>query len=457
MKKKILAITAAAAISMSAVPAMAFENQFSGMLNVGGYATNYNNIGSVHNGKDAPSMNNIDQRARLKYIAKVSDDLQMVSWFEINSQWGNAAQGGTLDTDGTASIRVKNVYLDFNIPKIPVNTKVGLFHWTDDYKMAFADADVAGLQLTTKIDKFTGYFLYSRLYDLGVAGTPTNGVPNVTSVTPSTSLSGRDTLDLVAVNGKYAIDKNLTVGANYYALVGGGALRDRLINTIGANVSAKIGPADLYGYFGYQFGDIGPGLANVANGKSVNLSAFAVGATGTITAGPGKVNLGVLYLSGDDKGINRTDGTSGAWQMVSPGTSYYNDANMWIIIRNKISLVSSRSFDNNDLTNGQRGLFAVYGGYNGEYNKIIYGANIGYAQTAATHSGENSSIGTEINGTIGYRIYDNLTAKINLAYAVLGDAGKDLVGSNGAWTTGAKNTFSNDDPWLANLMVEYSF
>jgi len=136
-QKQMLTIAAAGALTaVTALPAMAFENEFHGSFIFNTIFSNYNN--GMSSANFAPQyhknkMNNyIEQRVRLQYIAKASDDLKLVTQFEIDNQYGkstkvptneNKTNGVGIDTD-VVNIEVKHVYLDFNIGKTSTPSSV---------------------------------------------------------------------------------------------------------------------------------------------------------------------------------------------------------------------------------------------------------------------------------------------------------------------------------------------
>lgn len=443
MKKNLVVLGAVALSAAAAVPALAFENEFHGSYTVGGFISNAydSGTGAVLLKDNAGTNNFIDQRARLQYIAKASDDLKLVTHFELDTKFGGRTGGkytstsdsGVLDADGI-SLETKNVYLDFNVPSAPVNIKIGVQPWADAYKGTFGNFDGAGAVATGKFGKATATLAGFRFADaFGASG---SGVVDGT-------VAGKKTVDFIAVDGKFAINKDMTVGANYYTLlrdtgaVGGTTGVAEFTNMAGANFAGKFGPAAIDVWGGVQFGDY---QENV--GK--DLLAYGGGATAKVQAGPGTASLAALYLSGEKNG----NGDISAWQEISANTTYFNDANMWILVRNPVAINTSAAIGGNDLTKGGRGLLGAFAGYNGAANKVLFGLNAGYAQVDEKLGGPKSKVlGTEFNGMIGYKVYDNMTVKFNAAYAFLGNLGKDM----GSTTTEV------DNPYVTNLLIQYVF
>lgn len=101
-QKQMLTIAAAGALTaVTALPAMAFENEFHGLFNFNTVFSNTGVSGDFNPGinkvvasnpdptvvwTNGRKMNNyMEQRMRLQYIAKASDDLKMVTHLEANT------------------------------------------------------------------------------------------------------------------------------------------------------------------------------------------------------------------------------------------------------------------------------------------------------------------------------------------------------------------------------------
>jgi hypothetical protein len=200
MKKKLVILSAAAMVAAAAVPALAFENEFHGMYRLRANVTNFQAVGTTFPDADSKTANVFEQRARLQYIAKASDDLKLVTHFEIDSSWGDAAynsgrgQGAGAGGD-SINLETKDVYLDFNLPATPVNMKVGLQGWSDAYKGIIYNNDVAGAVAIGKFTPVTATAAFFRTYDQG--GNSTIGKKNV---------------DLYVLDGKFGLNKDTNLG-----------------------------------------------------------------------------------------------------------------------------------------------------------------------------------------------------------------------------------------------------
>jgi hypothetical protein len=485
MKKSLVVLSAAAMVAAAAVPALAFENEFHGMYRSFGYLSNAYSGGGTFNEKSSSSSqtsNYVEQRARLQYIAKANDDLKLVTHFELDSLFGGkndakyrqTTDSGVLDADGI-TIETKNVYLDFNVIA-PVNVKLGIQPYTDNYQGVFGNFDGAGVVTTGKFGIFTPSLGWFRVNQDNVAA---GGTLTTTSTGGNIAYPiGKKTTDFTTLDVKAAINKDLTVGGSYYLLTkdsttglidqnnaapaGSGLPAAQLVHTLGLNAAAKVGPAALNAFAAYQFGEFN----NVRD-----LSAYSVGGVAKVKAGPGNVNLSALYLSGDKDGSAPTaTGKYKGWQQIASSgtTSYFGASNMWLLIRNNATINTSTAIGSNDLTKGGRGLFGMFAGYDGAAGKVFYAANAGYAQVAETRGGEKGYIGTELNATVGYKLYDSLSVGLTGAYAIQGAAAKNAekdgsgraaggINATGFYAAGGAVGTHATDPYVALVKVDYAF
>ncbi|MBT1074298.1 histidine kinase [Geobacter grbiciae] len=447
MKKKVLAVSAACALTAAtAVPALALENEFHGMFRVKGTISNFDDSGTgratVANGvlsDNAKTKNFVDQRARIMYIAKANDDLKLVTHFEVDSQWGDNSyavgrnDGGSIGAD-QVNIETKNIYLDFNIPAVPVNMKVGIQPFTDAYKGIYVNTDMAGALATARYGNFTNALGWFRLDDR-------KDTVNTAGVHSPAFSSGKDTRDIIVLDSKYALNKDVKLGGSYYlynddksayATDSTKSFND-IIHTVGLNAEANLGAVIVDGFALYQFGNLN---------DTRHLSAWAanVGARGKL--GIGTLRAQFLYTSGD----TRTNGTSNSFVPVINHTSgadaenTFYPADMRLILRDKWGTTDDRAIVYNS-DNGGEGLFGGFVGYDANLtSKVFANANAGFVAAAKTNKA-NNYMGTEVNAEIGYKLYDNMTASIQGAYVFLGDYYDNSL----------------DDPYLSRIVLNYAF
>lgn len=449
LKKTVAIATAAGALAAISVPAMAVENEFHGMYRAFAYATNATSGGAGFNLKEKSATDKyIEQRARLQYIAKASDDLKLVTHFELDTKFGGASStkypigdAGGIDAD-RITLETKNVYLDFNCPLSGANVKVGIQPVNDAFQGTFSNFDGTGVLISKKFNNITGTYGYFTLAsDAGTqfATAPVSALSTTAVGTGTTFPSYKAQTHLNILDGRFAVSKDLSVGANYYNVIGPDSGL-YFLHMLGLNADAKVGPAALTASFGYQFGD--------SAAPGVKIAAYGLTAAAKVAVGPGKVNVSGLYLSGDKAGGDNT-----AWQVANAATTYFPASNMWLIVRNAATINSSTAIGgSSDISRGGRGILGLFAGYEGAMDKIFYNANIGYAQVAEKQTADSAVVGTELNVTAGYKLYANLSASATVAYAILGDGYKK---ENAVLLPGG--VAKADNPFITNIQLNYTF
>lgn len=440
INKKCLAVLAAATcMAATAVPALALENEFHGMFRLFSAVNNFN-VTPVTAGfylpegldKNPGTATYFAQRARLMYSAKANDDLKLVTQFEIDSLWGDNSYttrrnvGGAIGAD-TVNLETKHVYLDFNIPKTPVNVKLGMQPYGDSFKNIFVGADMAGALASASYGKFNSSLGFFRFND------------NATGSVP-----GKRTRDMIALDEKYSISKEVKVGGAYYMVNDDRQdplnPSDSIFHTLGVNGEAAFGPVTVDGFVLYQFGNL---EANPANRQHLNAFAANVGARGKIGAGTARTEF--LYVSGEGNPGNR--GTSNAFQSIDDEHGFY-DGNMQLLFRDAYSMTNDNAivYTSNNL---DRGVIAGFVGYEMPFtSKFSASANAGFAAVAKDADNRKSNyLGTELNAQADYKLYDNLTATLRGAYVVLGDYYQGV----------ALNGQDPQNPYMASFMMNYSF
>ena len=431
--KKMLAFAAVSALTAAtAVPAMALENEFHGMYRVRAITSNFQNAGGGTLLNDAPSLNVFEQRMRLLYSAKASDDLKLVTQFELDSSWGDAAYqtgrgvGGGAGAD-SVNLETKNVYLDFKIPSTPVKATVGVQPFTDAYKGIFYTNDAAGAVLSGKTGAATITGAYFRLNDAGGA----NAI-------------GKANIDLIALDGKFAVSKDLTVGGSYYQVRNDLNYSGQDLHVVGVNAAANLGAVAVDGFAIYQGGD------EIYSPVGKTVSAYAAQVAAKAKVGVGSLRGAILYTSGDD-GSDAED--TNAFQNImesagatpttftASGSAYYA-GDMLLLMRSKWAMDSDKAIVATANNSNQGLIFAAIGYDANLTSKLSATANLGYMRAADAAAGVKKDIGTEVNVQVNYKIYDNLMGSLQGAYVLLGDR---------------YDAADADDPYLAAAMLNYTF
>lgn len=505
--KKTVAIAAAAgALAAISVPAMAFENEFHGSYTFNTLFSNFQDGGSGDfnpalrgtaatttyaitntaivgtgtllipqypagsiaptavpgakgNGENRPMNNYFEQRARIQYTAKASDDLKLVTHFEINNRFGNIntvtgtkgavdVSGSDLDTDGL-SLVTKHVYLDFNIGS-NFNTKLGLQPYKDTIKGLFIDADIPAIMTTTKLGAYTLGVGFSRYAD--DSGT-----------TSSPLRLGDNDKDLFILDNTFAISKDTKVALSYYFLADYAATgatpsplaahnadQDILLNTLGLSGETKLGPLSMSGFVAMQAGHQ-KNYISVINGNSSYLHGYAANVAAKLAVGPGTAKAAALFTSGN----HNTNSQYGGW--INSSVDSYNEGGMMILARSTAnSPTSTDRYIRRNVTN----IALLTAGYDAKLTDKLYAnGNIGFAWVpASTNTTLNPNknggdfMGTEINLETGYKLYTNLTLRAQAAYMMLGGYYKNAT--NYDYNVAGVNP---ENPYTARLFASFAF
>ena len=478
-------VTAAGCMAGSAE---AMEHEFNGLLRIKGDATNFDQAGGndtlkastrkpenmLSQGTTGKSFFFTEQRARLRYTGVLSDDVKIVTQFEIDSRWGDTSQstattrnvGGAMETD-QVNLETKNIYMDFKVPSLPTKVKAGLLPFNDSYKGVFLSSDIAGAMTTTTLNNLTIGAGWLRGYDnVNFNGADsTIAAVNATSDSKGTSgfVPGRYSLDLGILEAKYALSKELTVGGSYYLTYSNLEKKGfNILNTLGVNAAYNFGIGTVDGFFLYQAGD---NPTNNFGQVGQKVSGFAANVAAKVKAGPGTLRTSILYASGDD-GQGNVSAFQGVNQLGDGSTtSTYSAAQMTMLITNTKYAANTDRALINTVSNYNQGVMGAFLGYDIDIDKTFIKTNLGMAAVAEDNNtfkpknqakGDYSNgkyIGTEINAEFGYKITSNLTASLVGGYVFLGDYYKDTGRSGTA--TGAVVT--PDNPWKSQVVLNLAF
>jgi hypothetical protein len=459
LKKTVAIAATAGALAAISVPAMAFENEFHGTYTFNAILSNFQDGGSgdfspITKNDRVKTNNYFEQRGRIQYIAKASDDLKLVTHFELDTRFGGITDGkytsttdsGTLDTDGV-TLETKHVYLDFNLGD-NFNVKTGLMPYKDTLKGIFVDADVPAVYTTTKLGAYTLGAGFSRFGELQQNG----------SVTGLNRL-GDNTTDLYILDNTFAFNKSTKVALSYYFL-DNNAVKDQtiLLNTLGASGETQIGPLNLSGFAAIQDGH--RKNTNAAGAKSIGNSLYfhgwAANAAAKLAVGPGTAKAAFLFTSGNNN--TAPDAQNRGWAPSAVTT--YNEGDMMILVRDT---ANSPTTTDRYLRRSVTNVALASMGYNANLtDKIFANGNVGFAWAPASagapvnkdggKSNAGDLMGTEFNLEAGYKVYTNLTLRAQAAYAVLGGYYKGAAANS--ITSAVKDP---ENPYTMRLLASFKF
>jgi hypothetical protein len=367
--KKTIAVAAGLMMvgGIATTASAALENQF------GGYWRNRLFVQDNFDGKDSPSYYRADQRTRLYYTAKFSDDFKFVNKFEFNSIWGDKV-GGDIGADGNIWV-VKNSYADFNLGKM-VNVKLGMQPLVIARGMIFDD-DFSGAVVTGKFGNIT--------------------VPVAYMSVKSEDAGGQDAdEDIFAALATVKINDGMSVTPYFvFHTISG---QDTENWYLGVDADMKMGSVSLWGTGIYNGGQIN-GVDNVAFVAAAGVDA-------------GVAHGRVFYGSGDDGG----DATENNAFVQAPGSIYY-----WS------EILGLGVFDNRTVSGVGYGAVSNTWAANAgvtikPMDKLKVDADVWYASLAEENAAGDTELGVEFDAKVAYSIYDNLTAEYIFAYLVAGDA-----------------------------------
>lgn len=462
MRKGLIVLLAAVLVAAFALPATA-EHEATGFIRTKGWLSNYaaytaGNINPI----DDPNTNSyVETRARVLYRAG-TENVKFVYFAEFDLQWGDAAyvsnrnQGGGLEAD-SVNIETKNLYVWFKVPDTSIDFKVGVQNQTDSYAgVFFGVADMAGVFTTFSFDPVNVRLGWSKFWE--------------------NSVGAANDVDLYVGEVKFAPAKEVKLGLNFYFLndmssnVLGNAsgltaalppevagYRSLRIYMPGADVAFQAGPASLSAFAFYQFGTAENG------GVDTDLRGWAADVRADLSAGPGKLFLEALYVSGDN---NPTDDkfkgiiTASNYNLAG---SFFFRPDMQILLPNGDDLNTSQALAY-DVSNGGAGVMLAAAGYSQKFTDRVSGkVGAGYLAAAekrfrdGTRGGaaqghnfdSKRDMATEINANVNYNISQGLDFGLYAAYAFLGSA----------YDRTADGTASQDpdDLWMGFARLNYAF
>ncbi len=383
--KKVIASVIGLAMIGGGASAFALENQFGGYWRTRVYYADQ----MMQDDSDYFIQ---DNRTRLFYTAKFSDNFKFVNKFEFNTSWGDD-NGGDIGADGTKIWKIKQSYADFTINNI--NTTIGIqgtavargFVFDDDFSGILVTPSFGAGTLTLGYMAMSNSNLDDAKYPNADAGyylltTAIKANENMT-VTPYFLYAFRD--------GSMSMDDEDNVV--YYS--------EHKEFFIGADFDMSLDSASLWVTLAYNGGEV----------EDLDVSAFLVagGAEAGIAHGQ------AFYASGDD---DMTDDEINCFGR-NPGQSHY-----WS------EIMGLGTFDNESSAGSPGDAISNIAAFNAgvtlqpEENLTLSG-DVWYAFLAEENAAGDQDLGFEVDGKLTYKIFDNLSADFVLAYLFVGDATGD--------------------------------
>jgi hypothetical protein len=444
MKKIMMILFAALMVVAFALPASAFENIFGGYFRV--RAWHQENFNGVQvNGKDG-NASLVDQRTRIYYTAKFTDNFKLVNKFEFDSAWGDT-DGGDIGADAK-DVEVKNTYVDFTLDTF--NFKLGIQGWRLARGFMFDD-DFAGAIVTYSGEAVTLPVTWVKAFE----GLDDNGraVDSNAKDVDYYTLAPTFTMGNFALNPyvMYIQSNNLRSwvengGAFIPGLADGklGVTADQLddadIYYLGLDLDANFDAFSLWFTGIYQGGTI-----DIRGAQDIDIAAYLLAIGASTDLGAFGIHGQAFYAAGDDD----NDDSDLETFFMPRGQSYY-----WS------EIMGLGTFD---VANGGYGTNSSAGSPGDQINNI-WAANLGASMTpmdklTATLDvwyaerverdlilQKDTELGLEVDLKLTYALMDNLNLDVIGAY---------LLAGNG--TTARIDEENDKDPYEIGTRLSLAF
>ncbi|GKT08678.1 hypothetical protein [Desulforhabdus sp. TSK] len=393
--------------------------------------------------------NFIDQRLRLYFNFVASENLRLVTKFEIGDTiWGDdklrtgPGTGGNVGAD-SVNIETKNAYVEFNIPETPLTASVGIqgINLMDSW---IIDDDFSAAVLKAKFDSIRVQAGYIAAQNTDVTDTNDNidsyylsidyagdvGPGKLTGTLIGYYQNGNNTIvSTDPASGYYTVNNPATqagnflfpVGSPFYP-IGAPEVDSNDLFDIGVNLGYKMDWMAAYVSFVKNLGSV-----DFIDGGSADYKGWMVDAGANFFCGPFTFNLGGFYTSGQELDDDSNDIDGFAYPLST--TKYFSE----IIgggILDKFSISHTDVNGKNDLQwtgYGQpSNLWTVTAGASWQaLEKTKLSASYWYFGTAEdveSFDGTDNSIGHEIDLYLTQGIVDGLTLDLVGAYLFADDA-----------------------------------
>jgi hypothetical protein len=454
VKKGIKILLAIGLMVTIATPALA-EFKFNGYFRTMGYSqekkAESSSATDIKN-TDGDSQQFILQRLRAKLTYSLNDNVSVVYYGEVDTDWGLESKGsigggGKFGADGV-NVETKNVYLDMKFDDSEV--RLGIQGVGDHVDGAVVVADMAALVASHSFGDTTLKGIYSK-FDEG-------------------DTSNWDGEDFYAVIVDHKVNDNLKIAGGVYYLddndaeststgftastsqdpaFAGDAISDT--ESTASDYATKeiffYGPRVAYvqdnftvdGFLVFQKGELEyDNAAKLAFGSTdSDIEGFLGSLKGTMKIEGGDLNLRFLYGSEDDDAKDQ-----GAWQGDLDQYAFVNENQMIMLIDKNITNAGKQQYAVNDALKQGYGLMALVASGNHKLPEDAYfkwGAGYYLAvdeernNTNAAKPGSNTlvtrgsdrrkgdTIGYEVAARVGKKFFDKVDVSLNAAYAGFGD------------------------------------
>jgi hypothetical protein len=353
MKKRLVMLVAVVAVIAIALPALALEFKYGGM-----YRLRWQSNDNVTDGASAfdDNQNYMDQRLRMYFDFVASENLRVVTKWEVDTMWGNGfdkfSTGGGVGAD-SINLEMKNAYVDFNIPYTPVRATLGvqgvsfLTGWIvdDDFSSAKFTARfdpvrvtmgyIAGQNndVTTSTDNIDDWYLSvdyaggpfkASLVGFFQDGHNTDVSTFFNPRMSSGSIGEGSNVGFYSVGGANVPTNSIvnSVTSSTIPPVTTDLVNNNYLFDVGLSLAYKIDWVNAYLNFVKNFGsfDLLPNSAD----RSVDYTGYMIDGGANFYYGPLTFNLGGFLASGDDFSPNQDD-SDGNFRYPRGASHYWSE------------------------------------------------------------------------------------------------------------------------------------
>ena len=424
--KKFVVLLVVVAISCFSATAFAVEISVSGSLDIRSRDLNDLNLTKDAAAVDAGNQRITQERVRLTVDAKVSDDVKgrisiendWDTWGRLETKQANA-QTDSPDS-GQVFLQLREAWVNFNLPGIPVNVNVG-------HQL---------LQLGN------GWFLRNMKYgdDAWVVANVTGA--NTVAFVDIKAFEGNsynaDDIDGYALLDVFKLSDTMAVGIDLSnvkdrdaTIVGGNAAGAEKLNlyNVGLNFNGALGPVNLKAEVDFQMGKIDalPGFTP----DEVKFKGNQIVIQGNVALDPVTINFTAA------RGSGLKEGDSDIKQMVTvlDADQHYTFLYEYKIATPALNVATAPATGTGDnLHTGFANTTALNIGVSFAATKSLnVGVDAWYllaTEDVTNGVGESTDkLGTEIDAHINWALYDNLSWNWELGYFIPGDAYKGFLGA----------------------------
>ncbi|OIP93091.1 MAG: hypothetical protein AUK55_08650 [Syntrophobacteraceae bacterium CG2_30_61_12] len=420
MKKAFLVMMALVLAVVLAAPVSAAEFKYGGY-----WRSRIVSSDNVQDGTDLldDNYNRIDQRLRMYFYFVASENFRMVTRWEVNTIWGQAATGGDVGADSN-NFLMKNVYAEIKIPNTPVTTRIGvqgidmMGGWlvADDFSAMTMDAKFGAVKLL-------GGYIAARNEDF------TSTEDNIDDVFLGLQYANGPWKG--GLYGFYQYARNLNASYVVYTV----PTLDNNLFDLGLEL----------GYATKQFDITARGIKNLGStddafGNSGDYKGWMAELVGNVYVNNFTFTLGGFYTSGDD---DFSDDDIEAFVYPLGRSHYWSE----VLGFGAFGVQDQQAPRGNGWTAGDApsNLWTVTAGVAWQaLEKTKLGFNYYYIGTAEdvtadiTNGDTSSEVGNEFDLLIEQRLIDGLRLRMVAGYLVAGDARTNIADDDDAWLLGAK-------------------